>query len=141
MDYAQIIRKKINKKSDRPKILLEDLLKSVSSYLKKSDLGFIKKAYEYGASAHENQTRMSGEPYICHPLSVALILSKMRMDKQTISAKEMFVSSTTSCRSAADIVCLSILILERISATDKGWQMYGSPLIRAWFSWADAPYS
>ena len=82
MDYAQIIRKKINKKSDRPKILLEDLLKSVSSYLKKSDLGFIKKAYEYGASAHENQIRMSGEPYICHPLSVALILSKMKMDKQ-----------------------------------------------------------
>ena len=86
MDYAQIIRKKINKKSDRPKILLEDLLKSVSSYLKKSDLGFIKKAYEYGASAHENQIRMSGEPYICHPLSVALILSKMKMDKQTVSA-------------------------------------------------------
>ncbi len=86
MDYAQIIRKKINKKSDRPKILLEDLLKSVSSYLKKSDLVFIKKAYEYGVSAHENQTRMSGEPYICHPLSVALILSKMRMDKQTVSA-------------------------------------------------------
>ena len=86
MDYAQIIRKKINKKSDRPKILLEDLLKSVSSYLKKSDLGFIKKAYEYGASAHENQTRMNGEPYICHPLSVALILSKMKMDKQAVSA-------------------------------------------------------
>ena len=86
MDYAQIIRKKINKKSDRPKILLEDLLKSVSSYLKKSDLDFIKKAYKYGASAHENQTRMSGEPYICHPLSVALILSKMKMDKQTVSA-------------------------------------------------------
>ena len=86
MDYAQIIRKKINKKSDRPKILLEDLLKSVSLYLKKSDLGFIKKAYEYGASAHENQTRMSGEPYICHPLSVALILSKMKMDKQAVSA-------------------------------------------------------
>ena len=86
MDYAQIIRKKINKKSDRPKILLDELLESVSSYLKKSDLRFIKKAYEYGASAHENQIRMSGEPYICHPLSVALILSKMRMDKQTISA-------------------------------------------------------
>ena len=86
MDYAQIIRKKINKKSDRPKILLEDLLESVSSYLKKSDLEFIKKAHEYGETAHENQTRMSGEPYICHPLSVALILSKMRMDKQTISA-------------------------------------------------------
>ena len=86
MDYAQIIRKKINKKSDRPEKLLEDLLDSVSSYLKKSDLGFIKKAYEYGASAHENQTRMSGEQYICHPLSVAIILSKMRMDKQTISA-------------------------------------------------------
>ena len=33
-----------------------------------------------------NQTRMNGEPYICHPLSVALILSKMKMDKQTVSA-------------------------------------------------------
>jgi RelA/SpoT family (p)ppGpp synthetase len=51
-----------------------------------SDKTFIKKAYEYGASAHQNQIRMSGEPYICHPLSVAQILASMRMDRQTISA-------------------------------------------------------
>jgi RelA/SpoT family (p)ppGpp synthetase len=51
-----------------------------------SDKTFIKKAYEYGASAHQNQIRMSGEAYICHPLSVAQILASMRMDRQTISA-------------------------------------------------------
>ena len=86
MGYAKSIRNKLSKKSSRPEFLLTSLLESLSSYMSVSDKKFIKKAYEYGASAHQNQMRMSGEPYICHPLSVAQILATMRMDRQTISA-------------------------------------------------------
>ena len=86
MGYAKSIRNKLSKKSGKPELLLTSLLESLSSYMSASDKTFIKKAYEYGASAHQNQIRMSGEPYICHPLSVAQILASMRMDRQTISA-------------------------------------------------------
>lgn len=86
MGYAKSIRNKLSKKSGKPELLLTSLLESLSSYMNASDKTFIKKAYEYGASAHQNQIRMSGEPYICHPLSVAQILASMRMDRQTISA-------------------------------------------------------
>ena len=86
MGYAKSIRNKLSKKSGKPELLLTSLLESLSSYMNASDKTFIKKAYEYGASAHQNQIRISGEPYICHPLSVAQILASMRMDRQTISA-------------------------------------------------------
>ena len=86
MGYAKSIRNKLSKKSGKPELLLTSLLESLSSYMNASDKTFIKKAYEYGASAHQNQIRMSGEAYICHPLSVAQILASMRMDRQTISA-------------------------------------------------------
>ena len=86
MGYAKSIRNKLSKKSGKPELLLISLLESLSSYMNASDKAFIKKAYEYGASAHQNQIRISGEPYICHPLSVAQILASMRMDRQTISA-------------------------------------------------------
>ena len=50
-----------------------------------------------------NQTRMNGEPYICHPLSVALILSKMKMDKQTVSAALLHDVVEDTNISSADI--------------------------------------
>lgn len=49
-------------------------------------IGQVLKAYEFGAKAHDGQTRLSGEPYISHPVAVAKILADMRMDGQTIAA-------------------------------------------------------
>ncbi len=49
-------------------------------------LAKIDKACEFGAAAHEGQTRQSGEPYISHPVAVAGILGEMRMDSRTIIA-------------------------------------------------------
>ncbi len=46
----------------------------------------IVQAYEFGASAHDGQTRLSGEPYISHPVAVAQFLADMRMDSQAIAA-------------------------------------------------------
>ncbi len=63
-----------------------DLKKTIGEYLPPDQIARIEKAFEFGAQAHDGQTRMSGEPYITHPLSVAAILGEMHMDHQTIQA-------------------------------------------------------
>jgi len=50
------------------------------------DLDILKLAFEYAAEAHEGQTRLSGEPYISHPLAVAYRLAEMKLDMNTIVA-------------------------------------------------------
>ena len=65
---------------------LHDLIKQVSSYLTEEQVDKIKEAYYFGAEAHDGQHRMSGEPYIHHPLEVACILADMHMDPQTLIA-------------------------------------------------------
>lgn len=86
MDYANLIRQKVNTGSKKEEKLLQQLLVSLSGYMPSSEIKIVVRAYEYGAKAHINQRRLSGEPYICHPLSVAQILANMQMDNQTISA-------------------------------------------------------
>lgn len=56
------------------------------SYLDESQVKEIFRAFQSADAAHEGQFRLSGEPYICHPLSVALILAELRMDAKGIMA-------------------------------------------------------
>ncbi|MBI4005441.1 MAG: RelA/SpoT family protein [Gammaproteobacteria bacterium] len=65
---------------------INDLIKQVSSYLTPYQVEKIRQAYSFGARAHEGQRRVSGEPYIYHPLEVAYILAEMHMDHQTLIA-------------------------------------------------------
>ncbi len=65
---------------------INDLEKLISTYLEADEVEKVHRAYEFGAKAHEGQHRLSGEPYIHHPLEVSRILSEMHMDHQTISA-------------------------------------------------------
>ena len=65
---------------------INDLCNSSSTYLKPDQVEIIRQSYEYGAVAHEGQTRMSGEPYIQHPLEVTSILADMHMDHETLIA-------------------------------------------------------
>jgi len=58
----------------------------LNSYLEKDKVSAVYHAYLFGAQAHEGQTRMSGEPYIYHPIAVARILAEMRMDEKTLIA-------------------------------------------------------
>jgi RelA/SpoT family (p)ppGpp synthetase len=58
----------------------------INQYLSHSQVAEIKRAYLFAKEAHSNQTRYTGEPYITHPLAVALILANMRMDPATIMA-------------------------------------------------------
>ena len=67
-------------------IRLNDILEKVSRYLPGADLGLIEKAYVYSAKVHQGQTRLSGEPYLFHPLEVAAILADMRMDLATVAS-------------------------------------------------------
>ncbi|QMU56334.1 MAG: RelA/SpoT family protein [Candidatus Mycalebacterium zealandia] len=68
-------------------IRLNDILDEAgaSGSLSESDVGLIKKAYVYSAKVHAGQKRVSGEPYLSHPLEVSLILAKLGLDTHTIA--------------------------------------------------------
>ena len=63
-----------------------DLMKRLHENRPQDDLSIVKKAYDYSLRHHEGQTRASGEPYLIHPLEVALVLAEMKMDPVAIAA-------------------------------------------------------
>ncbi|GAB2189779.1 bifunctional GTP diphosphokinase/guanosine-3',5'-bis pyrophosphate 3'-pyrophosphohydrolase [Sessilibacter sp. MAH1] len=65
---------------------IEKLSQHLSTYLEPYQVNLVKRSYYYAEQAHEGQRRSSGEPYVTHPLSVATILSEMRMDHQSLMA-------------------------------------------------------
>jgi len=69
--------------------LIRRLSTVLSDYLDAEQIADVHRAYELASAAHEGQLRLTGEPYICHPLSVALILAGMRMDVHGIMAAIM----------------------------------------------------
>ncbi len=66
--------------------LIRDLCNSLESYLSPEQVSEVYRAYLFGAEAHQGQSRLSGEPYIHHPVAVARILAGMRMDHQCVMA-------------------------------------------------------
>ena len=71
---------------ESPERLYQELITSVQKYHPSTDISLIEKAYRIAEKAHEGQVRKSGEPYIIHPLCVAIILADLEMDKETIVA-------------------------------------------------------
>ena len=69
-----------------PEVLYEDLVRSIRKYHPSDDLTMIERAYRIAKEAHKEQKRKSGEPYIIHPLCVAIILADLELDKETIAA-------------------------------------------------------
>ena len=69
-----------------PEELYKELLEHIRKYHPSEDLTLIEKAYHIASKAHEGQVRKSGEPYIIHPLCVAIILADLELDKETICA-------------------------------------------------------
>lgn len=69
-----------------PEQLYRDLLLRVRKYHPSDDLSLIERAYRLAFKAHEGQVRKSGEPYIIHPICVAIILADLEMDLETIAA-------------------------------------------------------
>ena len=70
----------------QPEDLYQELIRSVRTYHPSADISMIEKAYAAAFEAHKDQKRKSGEPYIIHPLCVAIILAELELDKETIIA-------------------------------------------------------
>jgi guanosine-3',5'-bis(diphosphate) 3'-pyrophosphohydrolase len=67
-------------------IRLNDITSNLLDYHPKADIGLIEKAYVYSAKVHQGQVRLSGEPYLSHPLEVAHILTLLKMDVISVVA-------------------------------------------------------
>jgi len=65
---------------------IEQLLGRIRTYQPDTDLDIVRKAYEFSAKAHQGQTRLSGEPYVKHPLAVAGFLCALKMDVTAVVA-------------------------------------------------------
>ena len=65
---------------------INSLSAGLSSYLAKEQVNSVRRAYFYAEQAHDGQYRHSGDPFVSHPLAVALILSEMHMDHQSLMA-------------------------------------------------------
>ena len=85
MDFNKIFQKLSGARLSHNKDLSK-LIKKLELYMPDNQIEVIIKSYTFGAKAHEGQKRISGEPYISHPLAVAEILSDMHMDGSTIAA-------------------------------------------------------
>ncbi|OEU46663.1 MAG: GTP pyrophosphokinase [Desulfobacterales bacterium S7086C20] len=67
-------------------IRITDILDSVSSYHPEADLDLVERAYVYSARIHDGQVRLSGEPYLSHPLEVAGLLTQLKLDTVSLAA-------------------------------------------------------
>ena len=67
-------------------IRITDILDKIYDYNPDADVSLIDRAYIYSARVHEGQVRLSGEPYLSHPLEVANILADMKLDMESIAA-------------------------------------------------------
>ena len=63
---------------------LGDLLRKTREYLSEDDVSLVSKAYDFSAEVHAGQLRQSGEPYLIHPLAVALLLADLRLDVDSV---------------------------------------------------------
>lgn len=68
------------------RFLISDLCDLIAEYMDQEQVKEVYRAYLFGAQAHEGQIRISGEPYIYHPIAVARILAQMHMDVKSIIA-------------------------------------------------------
>ena len=102
MDYAATILSKLpgaNKRDHGVRRLVETL----ESYLPEEQIAEITAAYEFGADAHEGQSRKTGEPYITHPVAVAQELAEMHLDAKAITAAILHDTVEDTAASIEDI--------------------------------------
>lgn len=67
-------------------IRISDILDKMTQYNPEADLDLVDRAYIYSAKVHDGQMRLSGEPYLSHPLEVAGILADMKLDVVSVAA-------------------------------------------------------
>ncbi|HTV96793.1 MAG TPA: bifunctional GTP diphosphokinase/guanosine-3',5'-bis pyrophosphate 3'-pyrophosphohydrolase [Steroidobacteraceae bacterium] len=84
MDYASSILGFLP--SGRRTTGISELLEKLESYLPPAQVERVREAYDFGAERHQGQKRVSGEPYITHPVAVADILADLKLDADTLVA-------------------------------------------------------
>ena len=82
---------------------LRHLIETLETYLSNEQIESVMQAYEFGAAAHEGQTRKTGEPYISHPVAVAQELADMHLDYQAIAAAILHDTVEDTAVSITDI--------------------------------------
>ena len=65
---------------------MDELLTKVKSYLPTEKVGIVEEAYAFAMLSHDGQTRLSGEPYVVHPVQAAMFLADLNLDASTIAA-------------------------------------------------------
>ncbi len=65
-------------------IKITDLVEKVQSYYPAADMDLIRKAYDFSAKVHQGQKRLSGEPYLVHPMAVASVIADLKMDVPSV---------------------------------------------------------
>ena len=65
---------------DEVNALYDELVEKIKKYHPAKDYSMLEKAYHLARDAHEGQYRKSGEPYIIHPLKVAILLAELELD-------------------------------------------------------------
>ncbi|PSO44121.1 MAG: hypothetical protein BRC22_02925 [Parcubacteria group bacterium QH_9_35_7] len=70
-------------------VTIDELIQRAESYCSDSNLSIIKNSFSFAKQAHQGQTRMTGKPYIKHPLAVAYILADMGLEPPMICAALM----------------------------------------------------
>ena len=84
-------------------IRLQDIVEEVQKHHPEADTDLIEKAYIFSAKAHEGQLRLSGEPYLSHPLEVAYLLAKMGLGPVTVSSGLLHDTVEDSAASLDDL--------------------------------------
>jgi RelA/SpoT family (p)ppGpp synthetase len=111
---------------DKSRFLISDLCNMLETYLEKEQVREVYRAYLFGAEAHEGQHRLSGEPYIYHPIAAARILGELRLDHKSIvaailhdviedtpTAKEQIATEESSAEAQAENFRKMILAMVR----------------------------
>jgi RelA/SpoT family (p)ppGpp synthetase len=83
---SKVISKDSVAPEEEERFLISDLCDLIGEYMDQEQVKEVYRAYLFGAQAHEGQLRISGEPYIYHPIAVARILAQMHMDVKSIIA-------------------------------------------------------
>src|SRR5512145_2386472 len=65
---------------------IDEIINKIAAYNPRADLDLVRRAYVFAEKAHEGQTRLTGDPYITHPLEAACVLADLEMDSTSIAA-------------------------------------------------------
>lgn len=85
-------------------VRINDIIEEVSAYIPDADTRIIEKAYVFSARVHQGQTRLSGEPYLNHPIEVAHIVAQMHLDVTSVVAALLHDAIEDSLTRVEDIV-------------------------------------